>query len=272
MSPSPPPSPQEMKRERVPMACLYCRQRKLKCRPNEQIASRQCKRCAENRLFCEYRPVDNPGIPASTGYGSSQGYIPPPFYPIQYRPQGIVDPRLGGPANAVNAPTGSYFPTHGQPVVQGHAFGATYPPAHHVAPDVLPPTQLPQYQSSSSYLDPGPMYHAQNIPQYPQNPAGIPGMGFPDAHPVAQYVPYHGSPIHAGPGPGTVYPQYPVPHLQQSTSRPAQPPNLGYPTTQSNYYLPPHTSGTQANATQFYPSEETEENRCVVCSSTPRRD
>ncbi|KAF8192287.1 hypothetical protein K438DRAFT_1935121 [Mycena galopus ATCC 62051] len=45
------------RRQRVDIACIHCRQRKIKCRRSEDSGNQSCDRCAKNALHCEYLPV-----------------------------------------------------------------------------------------------------------------------------------------------------------------------------------------------------------------------
>ncbi|KAJ6556995.1 hypothetical protein DFH09DRAFT_1164177, partial [Mycena vulgaris] len=46
-----------IKRKRVPMACLRCRKRKIKCITSEESSGRPCERCTRRGFLCEYISV-----------------------------------------------------------------------------------------------------------------------------------------------------------------------------------------------------------------------
>ncbi|KDR83840.1 hypothetical protein GALMADRAFT_680370 [Galerina marginata CBS 339.88] len=57
MSPSPNLMPREPKR--IQMACIICRQKKLKCRPAASFTDGRCQRCVDSSVECVYVPVSS---------------------------------------------------------------------------------------------------------------------------------------------------------------------------------------------------------------------
>ncbi|KAF8209644.1 hypothetical protein K438DRAFT_2063145 [Mycena galopus ATCC 62051] len=57
MRPSAPPPQHRAIRRRVDIACVHCRQQKIKCRTSEQSETQSCDRCIKKALPCEYLPV-----------------------------------------------------------------------------------------------------------------------------------------------------------------------------------------------------------------------
>ncbi|KAJ7887046.1 hypothetical protein B0H14DRAFT_3726433 [Mycena olivaceomarginata] len=183
---------------RVAVACMNCRERKVKCMTTSQ--ERPCMRCERNELQCQYVSTDKQkarGSGSKPPGHSSSGHPPrkpfPQAPPINHRSNSGGDgqiPFYGGYDN--NNSTGPQYAPSVPPVLGG------YP-----------------YSNSSSSSGPSYRPHSQRVNMYPSVPsydvAGQYGPGMP-----------HPSP------PGTMQSTiYPGQGLPQQTVNPRYPTNYG---------------------------------------------
>ncbi|KIM46277.1 hypothetical protein M413DRAFT_310084 [Hebeloma cylindrosporum] len=178
------PPPKDVRR--VPMACTNCRQKKLRCRKQDEM-QRECVRCIQGGIPCEFLPV-NPSPNAS--HNDPQTFLQPPqlgfpspsptgrihsgYYPTQPNnlpltaPNPNIDPSLmPGPQGVVPNP-GNY--PSSRPFF--HPIGPSNPSS--VVPSAPLPPQSHGHQGSY-HPNPGPQW-MDHSHQY-GNPQATSAMG-----------------------------------------------------------------------------------------------
>jgi len=206
--------------KRVPMACINCRQKKLKvhylitllyvlrfdctrsqCREPDEI-QRECPRCIEHGIPCEYVPVNppptTPNAPNPPHHNSPpvsqpphqgpQSFPPPGYYttqPINTQWNPNIDPSLMNPQGTVSNPpaTGGYplgqssvYPP-GPPLnPSAHPPNPIFPPQNHGHQGPYLPNPTPLGDQSRQYGDFQATSHMGRVPyptQYGQTQTGV---------------------------------------------------------------------------------------------------
>ncbi|KAF8974221.1 hypothetical protein BDZ97DRAFT_1751066 [Flammula alnicola] len=153
--------------KRVPIACLRCRHKKLKCRPSDQEG--KCIRCAEANADCKYVPVPSAatssnnemGLPVQQGHDPLQSPTPTPTTTVHH-----ISPAQQGLAVAAQHPSSPHYGAY--PVVWqapvyydqasqsgGHATGARI-----ASGAAHPPSYSMYYGTSQPSLPTGPLLPA----------------------------------------------------------------------------------------------------------------
>ena len=205
---SPPKANHSKDAKRVPMACTNCRQKKLKvhyritllyvsrsdctrtqCRAPDET-QRECPRCIENGLRCEYVPVNPPSTPNTPHHDpplfsqplhrGSQSLSPPEstrpgYYTTQ--PNDMqwnlnIDPSLMGPQGIVPNPPATGGHPLGQPPL--YPPGSTLNPSAHAPTATFPPQSLGHQGPYLSSPEPWGSQHPQYSVLQATSPMGRP--------------------------------------------------------------------------------------------------
>ncbi|KAJ7483596.1 hypothetical protein FB451DRAFT_108826 [Mycena latifolia] len=160
------------KRTRVPVACVRCRKRKVKCSINEENLSKPCAQCVRGGVVCEYMSIDEERAQsASVPPGempSLSPSAPGPSKQIVYPPSDKSRPIT--PVRQRSQPSSPFIPANAN---EAHRYGAmlhqpSRPPPPHPRTGLFPqqpPTVNrtysslsigfnPPFQPSQSNLDP----------------------------------------------------------------------------------------------------------------------
>ncbi|KAJ7142323.1 hypothetical protein C8R44DRAFT_725690 [Mycena epipterygia] len=173
---------------RAYIACVNCRQRKLKCIKAEESLKKPCKRCAQKGLDCEYISVADQHTYSSSQTSGKEEMIPNPTQspaPTPYMPVQYPSPQTYG-ANSGATPT----PPH----------------IYNNSPSFNSPNSMPYHNASLQHpgygypaMPAGPSHPSQAPPySMPQQPAPVQGYHdqygqyFPDPSP-SNNVFYHGN-------------------------------------------------------------------------------
>ncbi|KAJ6535523.1 hypothetical protein B0H19DRAFT_1079995 [Mycena capillaripes] len=187
------------------MACLTCRQRKIRCMPSEHPPTSPCARCLRKNLPCEYVPADkdeyssspqspdfpesppSPMPPSSASYptpspswntpspfpdfSSNRGRGGPPSLPYTGPPPMNRLPRYAGrpPPDLSLSSQSTSMPTHMQSPMPGYSpyYGATASQPH-ARTNAPPFAGHPGYGVQPAYASQDPSMHAA-APYAPQN-------------------------------------------------------------------------------------------------------
>ncbi|KAJ7648932.1 hypothetical protein DFH06DRAFT_1135193 [Mycena polygramma] len=158
---------------RVAVACLNCRERKVKCMAHPE--QKPCMRCEQNGLICEYVSTEKQ---RSRGSGSKQPRTSNPATAPFPTPTSNTTPNMGGYGQ---------FPSHGG-YGQGPSHGGYTPsaaPTMGGSPYGTHPTSGDgsQHRPSNHRSNTYPSTPNYQVPAQPQ----APGMPYPSGMPSAMY-------------------------------------------------------------------------------------
>jgi hypothetical protein len=187
-----PPSNAKTLKKRVSIACVKCRDRKVKCIPAPGQEHPRCTRCLEKNHECQYMTVSAQSeqrgsliTPEQTDYYPHYESSPPPATPLYSQPPPLVDSTYSYPqqplsnqpyptsthqnANHQNAPLVSFSP----PSNMSSAHQAFYAPPRQPFPYAQPSSPIRSGQDTSGNYGPhgyfDPTYPAQPMHQMPMN-------------------------------------------------------------------------------------------------------
>ncbi|KAL0949729.1 hypothetical protein HGRIS_009769 [Hohenbuehelia grisea] len=197
--------------KRVPMACRYCRKRKIKashlhilllstvlissqCEPQTLDARGSCKKCLEQHRLCEYVPVE-----ADQETAQFIPYMSPTPEAVASHDTGRSTP-FGGPSHAMSHGD-SYSTMPGQAYMHATNHSSSYQGTHHNGPvNMYTPSHL-----SYGMTVPAP-YDQQPWPPTQQSISRSSSMAAPNAYPSNTSAGYP-----------NMYPSQASMHLQQNS-------------------------------------------------------